>query len=64
MREAVALGHMPRQARLDASGTLHHVMARGIEGTNIFTVRIMGTSYIVPVKRENENILSYIKTAS
>ena len=27
---------MPRQARLDAPGTLHHVMARGIEGTNIF----------------------------
>ncbi len=27
---------MPRQARLDAPGTLHHVMARGIDGTNIF----------------------------
>ena len=27
---------MPRRARLDAPGTLHHVMARGIEGTNIF----------------------------
>jgi putative transposase len=27
---------MARQARLDAPGTLHHVMARGIEGTNIF----------------------------
>jgi REP element-mobilizing transposase RayT len=27
---------MPRQARLDAPGALHHVMARGIEGTNIF----------------------------
>ena len=27
---------MPRQARLDAPGTLHHVMSRGIEGTNIF----------------------------
>lgn len=27
---------MPRQARLDAPGTLHHVMVRGIEGTNIF----------------------------
>jgi putative transposase len=27
---------MPRQARLDAPGTLHDVMARGIEGTNIF----------------------------
>ena len=27
---------MPRQARLDASGALHHVMGRGIEGTPIF----------------------------
>jgi putative transposase len=27
---------MARQARLDAPGTLHHVMIRGIEGINIF----------------------------
>ncbi len=27
---------MPRQARLDAPGALHHVMGRGIERTNIF----------------------------
>ena len=27
---------MPREARLDAPGTLHHVMARGIERANIF----------------------------
>ncbi|MDP2992941.1 MAG: transposase [Deltaproteobacteria bacterium] len=27
---------MPRQARLDAPGTLHHVMIRGIEGREIF----------------------------
>jgi REP element-mobilizing transposase RayT len=27
---------MPRQARLDALGTLHHVMIRGIEGKSIF----------------------------
>ncbi|MBI5674314.1 MAG: hypothetical protein HZC48_00600 [Nitrospirae bacterium] len=27
---------MPRQARLDAAGTLHHVMARGIEQCLIF----------------------------
>ena len=26
---------MPRQARLDAPGTLHHVMVRGIEGREI-----------------------------
>ena len=27
---------MPRKARLDVPGTLHHVMVRGIEGRNIF----------------------------
>ena len=27
---------MPRQARLDAPGALHHVMGRGIERKNIF----------------------------
>jgi putative transposase len=27
---------MPRQARLDAPGTLHHVMVRGIEGRSLF----------------------------
>jgi hypothetical protein len=27
---------MPRQARLDAPGVLHHVMILGIEGTAIF----------------------------
>ena len=27
---------MPRQARLDAPGTLHHVMVRGIDGVAIF----------------------------
>jgi len=27
---------MPRHARLDAPGTLHHVMGRGIERTKIF----------------------------
>ncbi len=27
---------MPRKARLDIPGTLHHVMVRGIEGSNIF----------------------------
>ena len=28
---------MPRQARLDAPGVLHHIMIRGIERRNIFT---------------------------
>ena len=27
---------MPRQARLDAPGTLHHIMIRGIDGLQIF----------------------------
>jgi hypothetical protein len=27
---------MPRQPRLDAPGTLHHVMIRGIDGKEIF----------------------------
>ena len=27
---------MPRQARLDAPGLVHHVMARGIENQKIF----------------------------
>ena len=27
---------MPRQARLDAPGTLHHVMIRGIDGLVLF----------------------------
>jgi putative transposase len=27
---------MPRQPRLDAPGTLHHVIGRGIEGAKIF----------------------------
>ncbi len=27
---------MPRQARLDAPGTLHHIIIRGIEGQEIF----------------------------
>jgi len=27
---------MPRQPRLDAPGTLHHVIGRGIEKTKIF----------------------------
>jgi putative transposase len=31
---------MPRQARLDAPGTLHHIMGRGIEGIKIFRNRV------------------------
>ena len=35
-KERCKLGDMPRQARLDAPGALHHVMGRGIEGVSIF----------------------------
>jgi putative transposase len=31
---------MPRQARLDAPGTLHHIMGRGIEGVKIFRNKV------------------------
>ena len=27
---------MPRKSRIDTPGALHHIMARGIEGGNIF----------------------------
>ena len=30
---------MPRQPRLDAPGTLHHVMGRGIETSKIFRTK-------------------------
>ena len=30
---------MPRQSRLDATGTLHHVMGRGIEASKIFRTK-------------------------
>lgn len=43
---------MPRQARLDAPGTLHHVMGRGIEGNEIFRV-----------KRDREDFLDRLATA-
>lgn len=35
-KERCKLRDMPRQARLDAPGALHHVIGRGIEGISIF----------------------------
>jgi putative transposase len=35
-KEEMYLRGMPRQARLDAPGTLHHIMGRGIEGVKIY----------------------------
>ena len=32
----VVISHMPRQARIDAPGALHHIICRGIERRNIF----------------------------
>jgi len=37
---------MPRQARLDAPGTLHHVMGRGIERTKIFQTDTDRTDFV------------------
>ena len=37
---------MPRQARLDAPGTLHHIMGRGIEGIKIFRNRVDRKDFI------------------
>ncbi len=37
---------MPRQARLDSPGTLHHVMVRGIEGISIFRGNLDRQSFI------------------
>ena len=42
---------MPRQARLDAPGTLHHLMARAIDGTLLFRDR-----------KDRENFLSRFPT--
>jgi len=33
---------MPRKARLDAPGALHHIMVRGIDKTDIFVDGIIG----------------------
>ena len=56
---------MARQPRLDAPGTLHHVIVRGIEKRRIVDDKIdrdnfekeekerkKGTSYIAPVKKK------------
>ena len=37
---------MPRDARLDAPGTLHHVMARGIERRRIFQTPTDRTDFV------------------
>ena len=47
---------MPRQARLDVPGALHHIMVRGIDKSNIFRddedkARFLGTAWL---KTSNE----------
>jgi hypothetical protein len=41
---------MPRQARLDAPGTLHHVIGRGIEGSAIFRNDFDRTDFLTRVE--------------
>ena len=41
---------MPRQARLDSPGTLHHVMGRGIEATKIFRNKNDREDFLVRLK--------------
>jgi putative transposase len=50
---------MPRQARLDAPGTLHHVMIRGIGQSNIVDDRKDGENF---VKRMGEIALESVTT--
>lgn len=45
---------MPRQARLDAPGTLHHVMGRGIEGRDIFAYDSDSEDFLNRVKELSE----------
>jgi len=54
---------MPRQARLDTPGTLHHVILRGIEKKNIFDDTYDRTSMIARmeelVKETGTNIYAW-----
>jgi hypothetical protein len=44
MREKFEVRAMPRQARLDVAGTLHHIMLRGIELVFLSTDRQKGAA--------------------
>jgi len=46
---------MPRQARLDAPGVLHHVMVRGIEGSPIFRDEQDREDFAFRIGRQVEN---------
>lgn len=45
---------MPRLARLDAPGTLHHVMVRGLECRAIFRDDSAGADFVARVARLQE----------
>jgi len=55
---------MPRQARLDVPGTLHHVMARGIEGISLFRDEEDRKAFIIRieslVKETETRILAWV----
>ncbi len=52
---------MPRQARLDAPGTLHHVMARGIDGAAVFRTDNDREDFISHLGNlcSNQNLVSF-----
>ena len=45
---------MPRQARLDAPGVLHHIMVRGIEGGRIFCDEKDREDFVCRIRRQVE----------
>ena len=54
---------MPRHARLDAPGTLHHVMAREIDQTNIFVDDADRAKFLGIVELVNESGVSLTEVA-
>ncbi len=54
---------MPRQARLDAPGTLHHVIVRGIEKRRIVNDKVDQDNFVLrmgQVAHETETVI-YVK---
>jgi len=45
---------MPRHARLDALGTVHHVMGRGIAGTRVFSTKRDKTDFLLRLADRRE----------
>ena len=54
---------MPRQPRLDASGTLHHVMGRGVDRARIFRKQeeedFQGTALVLSVGDEKDGLCRF-----